>query len=102
MTNNFGHSHENFRNSLEPDKEKLEKFIYALSNSTYETFESIPDYAGVRAEDYLGLLLNLTAAFKPSLTIGVTGVILNIVPTITEMGICYAVNSRVSVYNSPE
>lgn len=73
----------------------------ALANATYENFNDIPDYKGIAPEDYMELILNLSAVFKPSLTIGVSGIILNIVPTITEMGLCYSVNSEVAIYNSP-
>ncbi|KOB69850.1 Uncharacterized protein OBRU01_11215 [Operophtera brumata] len=83
------------QNSQEPDKKKLEKFIIALANASYETFNEIPDYTSIAPEHYMELILNLSAVFKPSLTIGVSGIMLNIVPTITEMGLCYAVNSRI-------
>jgi hypothetical protein len=91
----------NNRNSKEPDKEKLEAFIRAISNATYENFDLIPDYDGIPAEKYMELLLNLTMSFKPTLTIGAAGIMLEIVPTVTEMGLCYAVNSKVAIYNSP-
>ncbi|KAL0832439.1 hypothetical protein ABMA28_000671 [Loxostege sticticalis] len=87
--------------SKEPDKDKLEEFIKALANATYDNFNLIPDYDGIPADKYMELILNLTASFKPTLTIGASGIMLDIVPTITEMGLCYAVNSKVAVYNSP-
>ncbi|KAJ2951863.1 hypothetical protein O0L34_g4106 [Tuta absoluta] len=88
------------QSSTEPDKEKLEKFIRSLSNATYENFEDIPDYTGIDPEYYMDILLNLTREFRPTLTIGASGISLKIFPTITEMGLCYAVNSRVAVYNT--
>ncbi|GBP86201.1 Pickpocket protein 11 [Eumeta japonica] len=84
------------------DKEKLLSFIRALSNATYESFGEVPDYPDLRADNYMELLLNLSAAFGPTLTIGATGIALNIQPTITEMGLCYAINSKTAIYNSPE
>ncbi|KAI5633480.1 amiloride-sensitive sodium channel domain-containing protein [Phthorimaea operculella] len=86
--------------STEPNKELLEKFIRALSNATYQNFDDIPDYEGISPEYFMDILLNLTREFRPTLTIGASGISLNIVPTITEMGLCYAVNSRVAVYNT--
>ncbi|KAL4705824.1 hypothetical protein ACJJTC_017801 [Scirpophaga incertulas] len=89
------------KSSPETDKENLEAFIRALSNATYENLDQIPDYTGIPSDQYMELLTNLTAAFKPTLTIGAAGVMLDIVPTITEMGMCYAINSQVAIYNSP-
>ncbi|KAJ8727291.1 hypothetical protein PYW07_001410 [Mythimna separata] len=90
------------RSSNEPNKTKLENFVISLSNTSYRNFENIPDYTGITPDKYIQLLMNLSAPFKPTLTIGVSNVVLSIVPTVTEMGLCYAVNSRTAVYNSPE
>ncbi|XP_026489179.2 pickpocket protein 28-like [Vanessa tameamea] len=84
------------------DKEKLEIFIKALANTTFENFDTIPKYDGIVPEKYLEVLVNLSSDFHPTLSIGASGVHLHIVPTITEMGLCYAINSKVAVYNSPE
>ncbi|CAG5052548.1 unnamed protein product [Parnassius apollo] len=89
------------KNSDEPDKVKLEEFITALANATFETFESVPDYNGIPASKYMELILNLAPDFNPSVVIGATGLTFEIVPTITEMGLCYAMNSMIAVYNSP-
>uniref|UniRef100_A0A2H1VM38 SFRICE_025969 n=1 Tax=Spodoptera frugiperda TaxID=7108 RepID=A0A2H1VM38_SPOFR len=90
------------RNSKEENKTRLENFIISLANASYRNFESIPIYPDISPDKYIQLLVNLSVLFKPSLTIGVSNVALSIVPTITEMGLCYAVNSRMAVYNSPE
>ncbi|XP_053603450.1 sodium channel protein Nach-like [Plodia interpunctella] len=89
------------QSSPEPDKVKLEAFIRALANATYENFDTIPEYDVIDPNDYMGLLLNLSGTFKPILTIGASGISLHIIPTITEMGLCYGVNSKVAIYNSP-
>ena len=91
-----------YRNSNEPNKTRLETFIITLANASYKNFENIPVYPEITPDKYIQLLMNLSAPFKPTLTIGVSNVALSIVPTITEMGLCYAVNSRTAVYNSPE
>lgn len=90
------------RNSKEENKTLLENFITQLSTTNYKNFEDIPDYSGIPPEKYLQLLLNLSAPFKPTLTIGVPNVALTIIPTITEIGLCYAINSITAEYNSPE
>ncbi|XP_045765303.1 sodium channel protein Nach-like [Maniola jurtina] len=88
--------------SEEVDKEKLKAFITALANATFENFDTVPEYEGIEPQHYLETLLSLTPAFNPTLTIGAAGVYLQTVPTVTEMGLCYAVNSKVAVYNSPD
>lgn len=90
-----------YRSSPEPDKEKLSNFIYKLANASYENFEDVPEYDGIDPTTYMDLLLQLSRPFKPTLTIGASGISLNIMPTVTEMGLCYAINSRMAVYNSP-
>ncbi|XP_063377585.1 sodium channel protein Nach-like [Cydia fagiglandana] len=89
------------RNSPVPDKTALKKFIMQLSNSTYKNFEELPEYDPIPTTEYLPTLLNLTAHFGPTLTIGASGILLKVQPTITEMGLCYAINSKVAEYNSP-
>ncbi|CAH2211271.1 jg27341 [Pararge aegeria aegeria] len=88
--------------STEEDKQKLKTFIMALSNATFENFHTVPVYNGIKPQYYLETLLSLLPPFKPILTIGAAGLFLDIVPTITEMGVCYAINSKVAVHNSPE
>lgn len=80
----------------------MKVFIKALANATFENFDTMPKYDGIPPEKYLEILLNLSTLFKPTLTIGASGINLDIVPTVTEMGVCYAINSKVAVYNSPE
>lgn len=86
----------------EEDRQAFAAFIQQLSNSTFETFNEIPELNstyGVEPEDYMELVHNLTLHFSPDLTSG-TSYKLYLQETITELGICYAVNSRVAVYNS--
>ncbi|XP_037964689.2 pickpocket protein 28-like [Plutella xylostella] len=90
------------RDSPEPDKEMLEQFIKALANSSYINFESIPLYDGIPSDHFMDLILNLSVSFKPTLAVGDTGAILTMQPTITEMGLCYTINSEVAIYNSPK
>ncbi|CAD0197167.1 unnamed protein product [Chrysodeixis includens] len=74
-------------NSNEPNKTRLENFITQLSTTNYNNFEDLPDYPEIPPEKYVQLLLNLSAPFKPTLTIGVPNVALTIIPTITEIGL---------------
>lgn len=54
---------------------------------------------GVASNDYLDLLWNLSFSFQPEINSG-PAIKLYLQDTITELGICYAVNSQVAVYNS--
>lgn len=91
-----------YSKSNEPDKEKLRNFIKTLANARFKNFDQIPEYDGIKPDDYLELILNLSSLFRPTLTTSTSGFDLQIIPTVTEMGLCYAVNSKVAIYNSPE
>lgn len=83
------------------DKEEFTDFIKKLSTASFENFEDVPMNRtfGIRSSDYMELIWNLSWPFKPEISSGLTSK-LALMETITELGICYAVNSRVSVYNS--
>ncbi|XP_038223177.1 sodium channel protein Nach-like [Zerene cesonia] len=89
------------KNSEIDDKEGLKRFIIALGNATYKNFETLPMFDQVKPSEHIDILVELSSGFKPSLTIGALGRDLEITPTITEMGLCYAINSKIAVYNSP-
>lgn len=93
--------HSNFSNSKVENKTALESFIIGLANASYKSFEYVPAYFKVPPEEFVDLLVNLSLDFKPTLTIGVANVVLTVTPTITEMGLCYAINSKAAIYNSP-
>ncbi|XP_041970499.1 sodium channel protein Nach-like [Aricia agestis] len=88
--------------SNETDKDLLERFLRTLSNATFNNFDQIPEYQGIPPEKYLDVLVALMTKFNPMISIGVTGVSLQVVTTVTEMGICNAINSNVAVYSSPK
>ncbi|XP_041970670.1 sodium channel protein Nach-like [Aricia agestis] len=90
------------RTTNETDKDLLSNFVRSLANATFENFNQIPEYEGIPPEKYIDVLLSLTPNFKPVLTIGASGINLQVIPTVTEMGICYAINSKVAIYSSPE
>ncbi|XP_072939809.1 sodium channel protein Nach-like [Epargyreus clarus] len=90
------------RNSNVDNKEELEAFIKALTNATYRNFDLLPNYTGIPPESYLDILINVSSEFKPTLTIGASGISIVLMPTVTEMGLCVAINSQLAIYNSPE
>lgn len=88
--------------SRDEHRRQFTEFVVRLSNSTFETFHEVPklsDILDIPSEDYMELLHNLTLHFNPDITSG-TAHKLHMTETITELGICYAVNSRVAAYNS--
>ncbi|CAG9559483.1 unnamed protein product [Danaus chrysippus] len=90
------------RNANATDPDELREFITALAKANFENFNTVPYYHEISPDRYLELILSLAPPFAPSLTIGASGINLQIEPTITEMGLCYAINSKVAVYNSPK
>lgn len=83
------------------DRQAFHVFIHKLSNVTFETYNEVPRNStfGIASHDYMELLSNLTRHFSPDITSG-TSYKLTVVETITELGICYGVNSKVAAYNS--
>lgn len=84
------------------DRTAFKAFLNKLSNATFETFNQVPRLPAnvdIPAESYMELLHNLTLHFSPDITSG-TPHKLHMTETITEIGICYSVNSRVAAYNS--
>ncbi|XP_031627798.1 pickpocket protein 11 [Contarinia nasturtii] len=83
------------------DRNEFTDFIEKLSNATFENYDQLPMNRTfeIDSSQYMDLLWNLSFVFKPELNSGSTNK-LYLQNTITELGICYAVNSKVAVYNS--
>lgn len=88
---------------FQSDDDRLEftEFIEKLSNATFENYDQLPMKRtfDIDSNQYLELLWNLSFGFKPELNSGSTHK-LYLQDTITELGLCYAINSKVAVYNS--
>ncbi len=88
------------------DKEKLKTFLMKLANATYDTFGDVPDdFADeIKPSEYMDLVLAVRLEF--AYTVSGSNTEANNVgalqTTITEHGLCYAFNSDIAVYNSPE
>lgn len=83
------------------DRQEFTTFIYKLSNATFENYDELPMNRtfGINSNQYLHLIWNLSFTFHPELNSGTIHK-LYLQDTITELGICYAINSKVAVYNS--
>lgn len=82
------------------NKTLLKEFMLSLASGTYDNFENIPYIDEIFAEQYLTLLQEMQYIFQPSFQTS-AGVALKLQPVISEMGICYTINSNMGVYNSP-
>ncbi|EAT39390.1 AAEL008809-PA [Aedes aegypti] len=83
------------------DPEDFKEFIIKLANASYDTFLDLPMHNsyGIPSSDYLDLIYNLSWPFQPLISTGTT-LHLELQPTITELGLCLSVNSKVAEYSS--
>ncbi|XP_058448725.1 uncharacterized protein LOC131428695 [Malaya genurostris] len=83
------------------DEEDFSEFITKLANATYDTFLELPMHKtyGIPSEQYLELIQNLSLNFLPQISSGTTLPLLD-QTTITELGICLSVNSKIAEYSS--
>lgn len=83
------------------DRREFTDFIEKLSNATFENYDQLPMNRtfDIDSNQYMELLWNLSFIFEPELNSGSTHK-LYLQDTITELGICYTVNSKIAVYNS--
>lgn len=97
------HTHRARPHIFESDDDRHEfiAFIEKLSNATFENYDQLPMNRtyDIDSNQYLDLLWNLSFVFKPELNSG-SAHKLYLQDTITELGICYAVNSKIAAYNS--
>ncbi|CAO1302693.1 unnamed protein product, partial [Diamesa hyperborea] len=99
LTEYINNHPEKFNN--ESDKVDFRMFINRLSKLTYETMNTFPtdrDF-GIKSEEYLDIVWDLKWDFNPEISSGTSNK-LYMYYTITEYGICNAVNSRIAPYNS--
>ncbi len=88
-----------------PTKEEREDFHYfmdTISVVTYENFDKLERIRnrtfGLAGEDYLDLISNMSSSYKPEVSSGTVAKMF-VQETVTEMGICFSTNSKISVYN---
>lgn len=83
------------------DREAFIEFIETLAAVSYENFDELPmnQTFNIQSRDYIELLWNLSIPFEPEINSGITDR-MHLDKTITEMGICYAVNSKLAFHNS--
>lgn len=85
-------------------REQVTNFIQRLATVSYDTMADFPLDIGIdiiKPDDYLDLVSELKWEFVPEISSG-TSIKITLSRTITEHGICDAVNSKVAYYNSHE
>lgn len=85
-------------------QEKIKIFIQSLATISYETMDVFPlDITSemINPETYLELMSDLKWEFLPEISSGTSNKLI-MMRTVTENGICDAVNSKVSFYQSFE
>lgn len=87
----------------ESSKAYAREFIKQLASISYDTMENFPldIYNSFKPEEYLELMSDLKWDFVPEISSGTSNKLI-MMRTITENGICDAVNSKVSYYNTFE
>lgn len=86
----------------EEDKKDFHYFMDVIATVTYENFDKLNRLRNktfsITGEDYLDLISNMSSSYKPEVSSG-TVAKMYVQETITEMGICFSTNSKISVYN---
>lgn len=90
-------------NSKETNKTALRNFLIALLDSSYENFETIPEYDGINSQEYYRLMVDLAPKFKPTVMYSrFNDGMFHYEKVVLEMGVCHMFNSILAAYNSPE
>lgn len=84
------------------DKEDFHYFMDVISTVTYENFDKLNRLRNktfqISGEDYLDMIFNMSSSYKPEVSSGTVNK-MYVQETVTEMGICFSTNSKISVYS---
>ncbi|XP_055543488.1 sodium channel protein Nach, partial [Wyeomyia smithii] len=83
------------------DTDDFLEFVVKLANATYDTFANLPMHKtyGIDSADYMDLISNLSLQFLPQIS-SATILPLRSQQTVTELGVCMTINSKIADYNS--
>lgn len=84
------------------DKETYRKFINALLNASYENFDQLLEYNNLNGNDFIDLIQKFKFKFKPIVSATIFPEKDDLQMSITDLGVCYSLNSQLAIYNSPE
>lgn len=93
-----------YRYATYSDEEKMElkNFLFSLANATYGTFRNVSlDSHGIPSTDFLHQVHFLKSDISYIVSNSHVDIAstFNMVPTITELGMCYTYNGEIASYN---
>lgn len=90
-----------FTNYTEEEKEDLRTFLVQLANATYGTFNEVPAYDRISPNEYLHYVMSLSGAISYTISNSHVEIFssIELVPSVTELGLCYSYNGYVAPYN---
>lgn len=89
--------------STAENKTLLREFLISLAYADYTNLDKIPQYQEIPGEKYTQLLMAIQNDFVPSVSsTGLTNFRYTVHRVVTEMGICYSLNSKLAIYSSAE
>ncbi|XP_029342234.1 pickpocket protein 11-like [Acyrthosiphon pisum] len=91
----------NFTNYTEEEKEDLRTFLVQLANATYGTFNEVPAYDRISPNEYLHYIMSLNGDISYTISNSHVEIFssIELVPSVTELGLCYSYNGYVAPYN---
>lgn len=72
-----------------------------LANATYGTFNEVPAYDRISPDEYLHYIMSLSGAITYAISNSHVDIFssIELVPSVTELGLCYSYNGYVAPYN---
>ncbi|XP_059611830.1 sodium channel protein Nach-like [Phlebotomus argentipes] len=81
---------------------KLERFLRHLVNLSIYNLDTLPRYTDIEPKEYLNLMNSLTNIYDNRVVFTAMNISIPLVRVMTEMGICWAFNSKLYPFNSIE
>jgi hypothetical protein len=90
-----------FINYTDEEKEDLRMFLVFLANATYGTFKDVPVYNRISPNDYLDYVMSLSGIISYTISNSHVDIFssIELVPSVTELGLCYSYNGYIAPYN---
>ncbi|KAE9544872.1 hypothetical protein AGLY_000415 [Aphis glycines] len=93
-----------FSNYTNEEKEELRTFLVLLANATYGTFKEVPVYNRISPNDYLDYVMSLSGSVSYTISNSHVDIFssIELVPSVTELGLCYSYNGYWKNHNISE
>ncbi|XP_022164487.1 uncharacterized protein LOC111029676 [Myzus persicae] len=90
-----------FTNYTDEEKEDFRTFLVQLANATYGTFKEVPSYNRISPNEYLNYVISLSGSVSYTIKNSHVDIFssIELVPSVTELGLCYSYNGYVAPYN---